>query len=354
LQGDFGEPRTRVDLAILGFGHAGRRFALLLDELAAYLENVHRVEVRVVAISTRRHGAIFSSKGIDLRDAVARRGAGQSFESRDTAADLIAGLAASSAPLRVVIEATTLNITDAQPAIAHVEMALDCGCHVLTVNKGPVAFAYRRLAQFAADKELSFLFEGAVMDGIPIFNLVRETLPGVTVEGFRGIVNTTTQHILSALEHGEPFAAALERMQAEGIAEADASLDLDGWDAAAKAAALTNVLLDGALTPHQVAREGLGPNSAAAVHRARAGGRRLRMVVTGSRGANGGYASVKLAELDAEDILATLPSTANALILRTDLMDEIAICQMRGDVTQTAYALFSDLVSVCRRANLRS
>jgi homoserine dehydrogenase len=345
-----GKPRTRVDLAILGFGHVGRRFALLLDERADYLTRVEGIDVRVVAISTRRHGSIFSGKGIDLRDAVARRAADQSFGTNGTPADLIAELAASSAPIRVVAEATTLSVTDAQPALAHVEMALDSGCHVVTVNKGPVAFAYRRLNQFASDKELSFLFEGAVMDGIPIFNLVRETLPGVTINGFRGIVNTTTQHILMALEQGEPFSAALERMQAEGIAEADPALDLDGWDAAAKAAALANVLLDGELTPRHIAREGLGPNTLVAVQRALASGRRLRMVVTGARDASGAYAAVRLTELDAGDVLATLPSAANALMLKTDLLDEVAVCQMRGDVTQTAYALFSDLVTVCRRA----
>ena len=91
---------------------------------------------------------------------------------------------------------------------------------------------------------MSFLFEGAVMDGIPIFNLVRETLPAVTIRGFRGVVNSTTNHILTALEDGEAFEPALARMQAEGIAEADPSLDVDGWDAAAKTAALANVLID--------------------------------------------------------------------------------------------------------------
>jgi homoserine dehydrogenase len=92
---------------------------------------------------------------------------------------------------------------------------------------------------------VSFLFEGAVMDGVPIFNLVRDTMPLVNILGFRGVVNSTTNHILSALEDGEAFGPALARMQEAGIAEADASLDLDGWDAAAKAAALTNVLMAG-------------------------------------------------------------------------------------------------------------
>jgi homoserine dehydrogenase len=342
-----------MEVALLGFGHVGRRFALLLDERRDYLRHALRVDPRVVAISTSRHGSIYDKDGIDLRDAVARRVSGQTLGSQGKPADFIAELESSAAPLRVVLEATTLNISDAQPAIAHVEMALDSGCHVVTVNKGPVAFAYRRLSQFAADKGLSFLFEGAVMDGIPIFNLVRETLPSIEVTGFRGIVNTTTQHVLMALEHGEPFAAALERMQAEGIAEADPALDLQGWDAAAKAAALANVLLDADLTPHTVVREGLGPDTATAVQRAIASGRRLRLVISGSRTAGGAHASVRLTELDPTDILATLASTANALILTTDLLDEMAICQMRGNVTQTAYALFSDLVTVCRRVGGR-
>jgi homoserine dehydrogenase len=340
----------RLELALLGFGHVGRRFALLLDEHGDYLRRTLHIDPHVVAISTSRHGSVYNKNGIDLRDAVARRVSGQSFRHEGTPADFIGELGSSTAAVRIVLEATTLNIADAQPAIGHVEMALDSGCHVVTVNKGPVAFAYRRLNQFASDKRLSFLFEGAVMDGIPVFNLVRETLPAVTVTGFRGIVNTTTQHILMALEHGEPFTRALERMQAEGIAEADPSLDLEGWDAAAKAAALANVLLDGDMTPHNVAREGIRPDTAAAVHRAVTSGRRLRLVVSGSRNASGVQASVRLTELDSNDILATLSSTANALILTTDLLDQIAICQMHGDVTQTAYALLSDLVTVCRRA----
>lgn len=339
----------RVELALLGFGHVGRRFALLLDERADFLKRTYHLDPYVVAISTSRHGSIFNTHGIDLRDAVARRSSGQSLGHHGTAADFVAELASSTAPVRIVVEATTLSIADAQPAIGHVEMALDSGCHVVTVNKGPVAFAYRRLQQFASDKGLSFLFEGAVMDGIPLFNLVRETLPAVTVTGFKGIVNTTTQHILMALERGESFDAALERMQAAGIAEADPSLDLEGWDAAAKAAALANVLLDGDLTPHTVAREGLGPNTASAVQQASASGRRLRLIVSGARDARGAHASVRLTDIDPAEMLATLPNTANALILTTDLLDDIAICQMRGDVTQTAYALLSDLVTVGRR-----
>ena len=186
-----------------------------------------------------------------------------------TPAQLLQRLGESRSPLRVLVETTTLTIADGQPAIGHIDAAIDAGCHVVTANKGPVAFAYRRLRAWPAGAGVSFLFEGVVMDGVPVFNLVRETMPGVTVRGFRGVVNSTTNHILTALESGEAFAPALARMQAEGIAEADASLDVDGWDAAAKAAALANVLMDGELTPHLVHRTGIGPESATQAQEAR-------------------------------------------------------------------------------------
>jgi homoserine dehydrogenase len=250
-------------------------------------------------------------------------------------------------------EATTLDIRSGQPAIGHVETALAAGCHVITANKGPVAFAYRRLQEMATRHGVSFLFEGAVMDGIPIFNLVRKTLPAVAITGIRGIVNTTTQHVLTALEEGKSFNEALEDMQRMGIAEADPSLDLDGWDAAAKTAALANVLLGAELTPHDVERDVVTPDTAHAARGALSRGRRLRLVVSATRTGSEIGATVRLTELDQHELLAALPTTANALILTTDLLGDLAICQMAGDVTQTAYGLLTDLIALRRCAARR-
>ena len=184
------------------------------------------------------------------------------------------------------------------------------------------------------------------MDGVPVFNLVRETLPAVTILGFRGVVNSTTNHILTAVEDGEEFAPALARMQAAGIAEADPSLDVDGWDAAAKAAALANVLLDAECTPHDVDRTGLGPDTAARARAALAHGCRLRLVASARRGER---PIVRPVELPQDDLLAGLRGMANALIFETDLLGEVAITQLEGNLTLTAYALLSDLLTVIRR-----
>ena len=337
----------RADLALVGFGHVGRRFALLLDECRDHLINDHQLECRIVGITTRRHGSLFDARGVD---------ASTLSRSMDvlgpatSAADLIARLSETGSDLRVVAETTTLSIRDGQPAVEHIEAALTAGCHAITANKGPVAFAYRRLNELAVRRGVSFLFESAVMDGIPVFNLVREAMPGVTVMGFRGIVNTTTQHILSALESGKPFDSALEEMQQAGIAEADPMLDLDGWDAAAKTAALANVLMSAAVTPHQVARDVVTAQMAGAVRTAASKGRRLRMIASARRNGNAVDAAVRLTDLDSRDPLATLPTTANALILTTDLLGEVAVCQMAGNLTQTAYGLLSDLITLRRRA----
>ncbi|MCU1384918.1 MAG: homoserine dehydrogenase, partial [Acidobacteria bacterium] len=221
---------TPFDLVLVGYGNVARRFESLLEEQRPAL-------ARIVGTATRRHGCTLNGRTVAhpstlafLKDALGRH-AGAARQRR-----------------LVVVETTTLDVGRGEPAIGHIRAALAGGAHVITANKGPVAFAFRRLSQAAARADRRFLFEGAVMDGVPIFNLVRETLPAVKIRGFRGVVNSTTNFILTAMERGQPFDEALAEMQARGVAEADASLDVDGWDAAAKTAALANVLLDADIT----------------------------------------------------------------------------------------------------------
>ena len=344
-----------VDVALVGFGNVGRRFARLLEERRQRLRLHYDLEWRVLGIATRRHGCAFDPRGLDVAGELARMDEGHSLStataaSGTSAADIIRALAAGTTNARVVVETTTLDVTAGEPAVHHVETAISAGCHVITANKGPVAFAYRRLHDRAAAAGVSFLFESSVMDGVPIFNLVRETMPAIEVTGFRGVVNSTTNYILTEMERGEAFAPALARMQAEGIAEADASLDIEGWDAAAKTAALANVLMDAEITPHAVRRTGIGPGSAEAARAAAARGRRLRLVASASRSASGTVdASVQPLELEAIDMLSGLNGMANALVLETDLLGAVAVTQLSGGLTQTAYGLLSDLIAVRRR-----
>ncbi len=374
------KPAFCADLILVGFGNVGRRFVTLLDERAAELRDVHGIDWRVVAIATRRHGAARDFRGIDAKRAVGLVERGESLDALDapesvgqarrlaatgpmprrklqaSGAALIAEMAeaataAGSTRALVVVETTVLDIAAGQPAIDHVRAGLRAGAHVITANKGPVAFAHAELAALAKSAGRAFLFEGAVMDGIPIFNLVEAALPAVRISGFSGVVNSTTNFILTAMENGREFAESLAEMQAAGIAEADASLDVDGWDAAAKASALANVLLGAGTTPARVDRSGIGHLSGAEVRAAAARGKKLKLVARGRRSGEHVVVKVSVEELPADHLFATLDGQQNALVLETDLLGDFAIVQLGGGLTQTAYALVTDLVAVSRCAS---
>ena len=174
----------------------------------------------------------------------------------------------------VVVENTPLGLRDGQPGVDHLRTALTLGAHVITANKGPAAFAHRELVDLAERSKRKFLCEGSVLDGLPVFSFFRHLSPTLRVKCFRGIVNTTTNHILSAMEE------ALSHIQAEGISEADSSNDIDGWDAAAKTAILVKSLMGGAITPYDVDRTGIQSLSVDQVISARKEGQQVRLIAS--------------------------------------------------------------------------
>jgi homoserine dehydrogenase len=344
----------RLHIALIGFGNVARRFVRLLDESRDALRALD-VDPVIVGIATHRHGAIFDAAGLGtaaldecLRLAEAGHAVGPAF-SGPASGEIIRRLGELGSEARVMIETTTLNVQSGEPAVSHIRAAFAARAHVISANKGPVACAYRVLSTEASAAGLSFLFEGAVMDGIPVFNLVRETMPATVIHGFRGVINSTTNHILCALERGEDYDAALKRMQDEGIAEADPSLDIDGWDATAKVAAMANVWFDADITPKDVRRAGLSPSCETRARAALASGRRLKLVGAARRDGSGVVATVGLEELEAGDPLAMLDDQANALEIDSTPLGRIVITQRDGGLEKTAYALLTDLVTLRRR-----
>ncbi len=345
-----------LSLVLIGFGNVARRFVELLGETSDRLDFTWKV----VGISTRHHGTVVDPAGIDTRRAIATVEGRQSLDRLDPSprersgidvirhvADAMADEAAEGR--LVCVETTVLDIDRGEPAVSHVRAALEGQAHVVTANKGPAAFAYHELEALAESVDRIFFFEGAVMDGVPVFNLVRETMPAITIEGFRGVINTTCNFILSELERGKEFDRALADMQARGIAEADPGLDIDGWDSAAKAAALVNVLMGGVMTPHHVQRTGIRELTGLDVREARGRNKRIRLVASATRHGGKVRARVEPELLDHNDPLAHLVDLNNALYLTTDLLGEIGIVQRGGDLTQTAYALLSDVSRISQR-----
>ena len=348
--------QPELSLVLIGFGNVARRFVKLLNETADRLDFTWKI----VGVSTRHHGSVVDADGIDMRRALTTVEGSQSLDRLDASprersgidvirqvADALADEAAEGR--LICIETTVLDIDRGEPAVSHVRAALEGQAHVVTANKGPAAFAYHELEALAESVDRVFFFEGAVMDGVPVFNLVRETMPAITVEGFRGVINTTCNFILSELERGVEFDRALADMQARGIAEADPSLDIDGWDAAAKTAALVNVLMGSVITPHHVARTGIRDVTGLDVREAISRNKRIRLVASASRQGGKVKARVEPESLDHLDPLAGLVDLNNALYLTTDLLGEVGIVQRGGSLTQTAYALLSDISRISQR-----
>lgn len=336
--------RRELRIAIVGFGSVGRRFAQRLGGPYGRALRARGVEPRVTGIATLRHGCAVDEAGLPLRRCL--RTAGRPLDALGASRRFASTLAfIRQVPAEVLIELTPLEPRTGEPAVSHVREALRRGLHVVTANKGPVAFALRRLAALARRQGVRLLFEGAVMDGTPVFNLVHRCLPAVRVLGFRGVLNSTTTRILARVEKGATPAAALREAQAAGVAEADPSYDLEGWDAAVKGAALANALMAANVHPGRVRRTGIGGFTAGQIRAAARTGRRIRLVVRGVRRSGGVSVTVAPEPLAADDLLASADSDG-VLVLETDLMGEIGIWEGAGGLDQTAYALLSDLLEI--------
>ena len=251
-----------------------------------------------------------------------------------------------TADAQVLVELTTLNPWTGEPAIGHIRAAFARGMHVVTANKGPVAHAYRELADEAERRGLIWRFESAVMDGTPVFNQFRNNLPGVKVLGFSGVLNSTSNLVIETMEHGGSFEDGLGYARELGVTEADASFDIDGWDSAAKTAALANVLMDARTKPQDVERSGIAGYTPAMVREIVEQGRTVRIV---SRARVGGLFTAKAEVLPKTSLLANVSGTSNVLVFETDRMGTLGTVSFSPGVEQTAYGVYVDLVGILAR-----
>jgi homoserine dehydrogenase len=246
----------------------------------------------------------------------------------------------------IVIELSPLSITDGQPAIDHIVCAMNKNRHVITANKGPIAWAFLRLSALAAEKKLMFLYETTVMDGTPIFNMVKYALPGCKILSFEGILNTTTNFILAQLEKGASFNDAVKEAQRLGFAEADPSLDIKGMDAAAKTCALVNVLMNAALTPPKVITQGIENITADDLLSARRNGETIKLICRGYADASGTHGIVRPERVPLGNPFALVCGRSSVLSITTDLMGKITIFEHDPEISQTAYGVYSDMLTL--------
>src|SRR5215467_31327 len=228
------------NLAIVGFGHVGRAFLRLLIAKETELRRKYDIRWRLTGVATRRVGWFADADGLNPIALLNGHWPSQAANMMPPK-NVREWLERTKAD--VLFEASSLEAQTGQPATEHLKCALESGAHAISANKGPVVHAYRELSALAKEKGKQFLFESTVMDGVPIFSLFPLGLPATELLGFSGVLNSTTNVVLTEIEKGRSFDDAVRRAQAMGIAETDPSADIDGWDSAVKVAALTIALL---------------------------------------------------------------------------------------------------------------
>jgi homoserine dehydrogenase len=336
---------TRYRLVFLGFGNVGQALAQLLLRKRAELLSLYDLDFSVTGIATGRHGSAIDPDGLDLQAALEIVQSGRSLESISKQPSVSGVEFIQACPGDVCFENTPVNYQSGEPAISHLKAALQAGMQAITANKGPVVHAYRELTDLAAQMNRRFYFESTVMDGAPIFSLFRGALPGAELRSFRGVLNSTTNLILTRMETGAQFADAVAYAQQIGIAETDPSGDVDGWDAAIKVAALVTVLMGIPLLPGQVDRTGIGALTLADIQAAKQANQRWKLVCSAKRQDNQVVAQVKPELIPASSPLYAVEGTSSIIEFKTDVLGPLSIVEANPGPDTTAYGLFADFLN---------
>jgi homoserine dehydrogenase len=247
----------------------------------------------------------------------------------------------------VVFEASSLNAATGEPAIEHIKAALELGAHAVTANKGPIVHAFNDLTALASAKGRRFLYEATVMDGVPIFSMFPMGLPAMDIRGFSGVLNSTTNVVLTEIEKGRSFEEAIRRAQAMGIAETDPTADLDGWDSAVKIVAMTIVLLGVPIRLEQVRRNGIRELSEEKIRSVRSSGMRYKLVCRAERRGGGVECGVQPELLLASDPLANLEGSSSAVRFDMDVFS-LSMVEHNPGIEATGYGLLADFLRAVR------
>lgn len=339
-------------LALIGFGNVARALARLLVRKQDLLNSQHDVTFSFTGIATGKHGFAVNPNGLDILKALELVENGKDISSLNNSkipiTDSLAVINNSQAG--VMFENSPVNTQTGQPALGYIRKALELNMHAITANKGPLVHGYRELTALAKSKGKCFGFESTVLGGAPVFSVFREAFPLAELSSFKGIFNATTNIILSRMERGESYEDAVKYCQSIGVAETDPTNDVDGWDAAIKVAALITVLMDTPFTPQQVNPTGIRGLTPEMIAKAKAEGKRYKLVCSAEKVGDKVTASVAPQLVDSDSPLYGMMNSSTGITVRTDVILDYSISlsekpDMKGGPVETAYGLFADFVN---------
>ena len=327
-----------VKMALIGYGNVGQGFARMLKRRSEYIKETYGCNVIITAICTHSKGAMIDESGIDT----------ENLDYSDFKNDMTSFQVIDKADFDVMAELTPINIKTGQPAIDHIKHGLSRGKHVITANKGPIAWDYRELRDLAIANKVTFFYEATVMDGVPVYDFAKDTLKGCNITEIKGILNATTNYILNAMENDIAFEDAVKEGQRQGFVEADPSMDVEGWDAAAKLTALMNVIMDAQITPNSIKRKGISGITKKNIDEAKENHKKIKLLCHGwiENGQPIGEVSPQL--VDDDSLLASISGTTSVVTMTTDLMGDVSVIEhaFEPEIDHTAYGVLIDLIHV--------
>ncbi len=345
-----------VRLVLIGFGVVGQGFARLLSDKHNLLKQQFGLDIALVGVANARHGFIYREDGLDIQtllELTAARHPLTTYPGVNHWEKPLEGLQAIHAD--VLVEATPTNLRDAEPGISHIRTALTRGMHVVTANKGPVALAAAELLELARQHAVQLRMEATVMAGTPVLSTIREGMAGAQVQSIRGILNGTTNYILSAMATGRDYPEVLADAQAQGYAETDPTADVEGYDTLAKTLILSALVFGRSLKPHEVARQGITAITREQMQHASEQGQRIKLIASlrllpDNEGKEASLeARVEPVALPLNDPLARVDGVMNAISIQADTLSEVTIIGPGAGGIQTGQGLLADVIA-CARA----
>jgi homoserine dehydrogenase len=335
-------------LGLIGFGSVGQGLAQILAEKHAQLHAQYGVDLQICGVITRSRGSLFNPAGIDpaaLLTAMTSGGLTVYPDADGLTRDISASELATSPHIDVLVELSPTNLRDGQPALDLCRSALSSGKHVVLANKGPVAVDYAGLLALAKSADRAVMFEATVTSGTPSIRLAREALAGCTVSAVRGILNGTTNYMLTQMESGRTFDDVLAEAQRLGYAEADPTADVDGFDAASKLIILSATLFGHAPAMADLSVTGIRGLTPDDIAEAAAQGQRWKLIAQ----ATPDGARVQPVKLPLSHPLAGVAGTTNAVTFSTDLLGDITLIGVGAGGKQTGFAVLNDLLAIARQ-----
>ncbi|MEM2342225.1 MAG: homoserine dehydrogenase [Candidatus Bathyarchaeia archaeon] len=325
-------------LLLIGFGFLGKELVKALRDKINLIRRLDGDFRAVGAVDSK--GYLYNKEGLNIEGLsnLNRLSEHEGYRAGRAAVELI-----SKDFCDVIVEATPTNIVNGEPGLTHIRLALSRGIHVVTPNKGPLVLAFRELTSLAEKNDCELLYEGAVAGAIPVFSLVRECLQGDRIVRLSGILNGTTNYILSRMFFEEiSFDIALKEAQEKGIAERDPSYDVDGIDAACKIVILANALMGRDARLEDVERIGIRGITQEAISLAKKANYAIKLIGTIDRKLE---VAPKLVPINHP---LCVHGTLNAIHIETDLAREITLVGY-GAGKETVSAILNDLITVLKK-----